>query len=83
MSSPESAALLTARAFVNGNATGVEPSVTGREALIAWMDAEMSSDDDWWLVLTLVNFYWARRPASGVSPEAVLGVRRSVFGVEG
>lgn len=122
---PGSGALKTAKALIAGNPEGVDPTVTMREAFIAWIDANCQNDDDY-LGLLFHDFIAIRRcwlgictnsgpglsvagkagpeiefsgphklkdmvldvsvskaAATGVSPEAVLDVRRSVFGVEG
>lgn len=44
-------ALRTAIAFLSGDVEGVDPAVTGREAVIAWLDSHYRSDREWWVLL--------------------------------
>lgn len=63
--------LASASAFLAGDVAGVDPSVTGREAFIAWLDGQRLTEDDWWVLLMLTDHSWTRRrPAASTSGAA-------------
>lgn len=65
--------LSTANAFLDSTTIGFDPSVTGREAFIAWADSQRLPDDGWWLLLVLAARHWNLCPLP-VETEGTAGV---------